>query len=161
METTEQRFLNHIHYILIQRWDPIGVHDEPYAQDEYDDYIPGIVGLLTSQADPIVVAQHLVAIEIDWMGLPGNLDHAIQTAQELSTAYQLHHPPMELSCYARVRLVTDRYRDEHAPCGSVGFIIEMYSPDAFEVECSRVDGTTYAQIVVHPNEIILDEPLIE
>jgi len=37
MATFEQRFLNHIHYILIQRWDPIGVRDQPYAQDEYDE----------------------------------------------------------------------------------------------------------------------------
>jgi len=107
------------------------------------------------------IAQHLVAIETDWMGLPGNLDRAIQIAHELRAAYQLHQHPMELSCYARVRLVTDRYRDEHAPCGVVGFIIEIHSPDAYEVECSRADGTTYAQIVVHPDEIILDDQPIK
>jgi len=48
-----------IHDILIREWDPIGVDDEPLAQNEYDSYIYGIIRLLASGADHVKMAQHL------------------------------------------------------------------------------------------------------
>lgn len=158
MELSKQRLINHIRSLLVHRWDPLGVRDDPAAHAAYDPCIPGIVGALAAHADPAQMAQHLAALAAARLGRPGDRDHALAIAHELLAAYHQHHPPMDVARYARVRLVTDRYRDAQAPCGSVGFIIEIYSPDAYEVECSRADGTTYAQIVVHPSEIILDEP---
>jgi len=48
----------------------IGVRDEPEAQDEYDDYVPGLLGLLRKGVDADVMAEHLLRIEIEEMGLP-------------------------------------------------------------------------------------------
>lgn len=48
----------------------IGVRDEPEAQDEYDDYVPGHLGLLRKGVDADVIAEHLRRIEIEEMGLP-------------------------------------------------------------------------------------------
>lgn len=39
----------------------------------------------------------------------------------------------ELNQYDRVRLVTDRFRDVGATEGMIGYIIEVYGEDTFEV----------------------------
>ena len=63
--------------ILLRHWDPVGVRDEPRARDEYDHYVGGVYRLLASGASPEAVAEHLCAVEAEWMGLaqarPGNL----------------------------------------------------------------------------------------
>ena len=40
-------------------WDPIGIKDEPKAQDEYDGYLGGVYELLVSGASEEQVEQHL------------------------------------------------------------------------------------------------------
>jgi hypothetical protein len=35
-----------IRHVLMDVWDPIGIKDEPKAQDEYDSYLGGVYGLL-------------------------------------------------------------------------------------------------------------------
>ncbi len=35
-----------IRQVLLEEWDPIGIADEPLAQDEYDGYLGGIYDLL-------------------------------------------------------------------------------------------------------------------
>jgi hypothetical protein len=57
-----------IREILLRRWDPIGVAEEPAAQDEYDGYIGGIYRLIASGAGSAAIAEHLAAIERDQMG---------------------------------------------------------------------------------------------
>jgi hypothetical protein len=54
--------------------------------------------------------------------------------------------------YSRVRLVTDRFIIEGIPRGTIGYIIEDHE-DNYEIEFSRPDGTTCAQIVVAPQDI--------
>jgi hypothetical protein len=54
--------------------------------------------------------------------------------------------------YSRVRLVTDRFIIEGIPRGTIGYIIEDHE-DNYEIEFSRPDGTTCAQIVVAPKDI--------
>jgi len=57
-----------------------------------------------------------------------------------------------LKLYSRVRLVTDRFIIEGMARGTIGYIIEDHE-DNYEIEFSRPDGTTYAQIVVAPEDI--------
>ncbi len=63
-----------------------------------------------------------------------------------------------LENYTRVRLQTDKYQAEGVSKGTLGYIIEVYPPDAYEVEFSDQDGTTFAQIVAQGNELQSDEP---
>lgn len=63
-----------------------------------------------------------------------------------------------LENYTRVRLQTDKYQVEGASRGTLGYIIEVYPPDAYEVEFSDQEGVTFAQIVAHGDELQSDEP---
>ena len=63
--------------LLFERWDPIGVRDEPGApDDEYEGYAAGVLALVLHHASDDVVAEHLARIEDRWMGLaPSPLAH--------------------------------------------------------------------------------------
>ncbi len=50
-------------------WDPIGVADEPDAQDEYDSYIEGIYQLLQKHCSAADLIEHLYNIQTKYMGL--------------------------------------------------------------------------------------------
>ncbi len=67
-----RRAFKAIHDVLIKEWDPIGVGDEPNAQDEYDDYIPVIYRLLSERRIDAEVARHLDLIETESIGLSYN-----------------------------------------------------------------------------------------
>jgi hypothetical protein len=54
--------------ILLQEWDPIGIREEPEAQDEYESYVGGVYRLLAEGASPETVAEHLYLIEAEQMG---------------------------------------------------------------------------------------------
>lgn len=58
-----------IRRVLMAKWDPIGINDEPQAADEYDGYIWGIYGLLKRDAGNEEIAEHLLKIETERMGL--------------------------------------------------------------------------------------------
>jgi hypothetical protein len=58
-----------IHDVLIEVWDPIGIGDEPNAQDEYDDYIGELYQLLVSGADDAGIIEYLYWAVHDNMGL--------------------------------------------------------------------------------------------
>jgi len=72
-----------IRLILLHEWDPIGVQDEPSAQDEYDSYVGGVYRLLTDGASPEMVAEHLARIEGERMGLPSSVDRRVPVATKL------------------------------------------------------------------------------
>ncbi len=62
-----------------------------------------------------------------------------------------------------VRLLTDRYRAQGVPAGSVGVVLDVYD-DGYEVEFSRQDGTTIAWFAVQADELaphadVADRPL--
>jgi hypothetical protein len=61
--------------------------------------------------------------------------------------------------YSRVRLMTDRFYQEDLKIGDIGYIIETYSDDAYEVEFSGAMGVTVGQIVVHGSELEVCEPV--
>ena len=54
-----------LHYI----WDPIGVAGAPGARDEYESYLPQIFKLLRGGARGDEIAEYLVRIETESMGL--------------------------------------------------------------------------------------------
>jgi hypothetical protein len=54
--------------VLMKKWDPINVKDEPGAADEYDGYIWGVYGLLRRGASDEEIAEHLHKIETGKMG---------------------------------------------------------------------------------------------
>lgn len=57
-----------IRHVLLEVWDPIGVKDEPCAQDEYDTYIGDLYELLVSRAHDSKIAEYLYEIAHDRMG---------------------------------------------------------------------------------------------
>lgn len=58
-----------IRRVLLQVWDPIGIKDQPSAQDEYDSYLGGIFELMVSGASDERIAEHLCRIVTEQMGL--------------------------------------------------------------------------------------------
>ena len=74
-----------IRVILNERWDPLGVAD--VRQDEYDNYIAGIHGLLMKHASDVSLARHLQGIEVGAMGVNGTpFEHLLRVAIELRRA---------------------------------------------------------------------------
>lgn len=58
--------------------------------------------------------------------------------------------------YSRVVLITDAYEAEGARRGMVGYVIEQYPDERFEVEFSdSMTGVTVAQVVVGELDIEL------
>jgi hypothetical protein len=165
MPSPLKRLYQHFHDILITLWDPIGVRDEPLAQDEYDSYIPQLISLLQRKPSQYDVAQHLYLIETQRMGLPGNKDNSYIIAGFLQKAYDAHVNPEPLPIRRRVRLMTNAYRDKFenndAPCGAVGHIMKIHHQDAFVVEFSDAHGVPFAEHVVRRDEIIPDDSAYE
>jgi hypothetical protein len=64
-----RRILVEIRRVLLQTWDPIGIRDEPKAQDEYDTYLGGVYALLVGGATDEEISNHLWHIVNDRMGL--------------------------------------------------------------------------------------------
>ena len=62
--------------ILLSEWDPIGVREFPNASDEYDGYVALIVKMVMSGKSADDLAEYLLKVEIDNMGLEGDKDRA-------------------------------------------------------------------------------------
>lgn len=65
--------------ILWYDWDPIGINDM-VPRDEYQSYTPQIFGLVKSNTDKMLIAKALSKIEIDIMGLVGNMEKCLKIA---------------------------------------------------------------------------------
>jgi len=52
-----------IHYVLMNEWNPIGIGDEPLAQDEYEPYVSVIYRLLCEGAESDRLAKHCGWVE--------------------------------------------------------------------------------------------------
>lgn len=63
----------------------------------------------------------------------------------------------KLKPYDKVRIVSERFRDQGVPPGTIGYIIEKWEESVFEVEVSREDGTTVAQFVAREDDLELAE----
>jgi hypothetical protein len=58
-----------IDLVLLRDWDPIGVADVPEAQDEYHGYCRGVYDVAVKTRSAHAVAEHLIRVERDRMGL--------------------------------------------------------------------------------------------
>lgn len=78
---------NAIRKILMNEWDPIGVVDEPKAQNEYDSYIPMIYKFSIVKKSKIETFDFLLKIETDFMGFTG--DSPIRNKEIMEVAEKL------------------------------------------------------------------------
>jgi hypothetical protein len=69
--------------ILLTEWDPIGIVDEPKAQDEYDTYTGPVLKLVLAGVSVNALADYLVGIERDRMELVGDRARATRAARHL------------------------------------------------------------------------------
>jgi hypothetical protein len=67
-----RRIRAEIRRVLLQVWDPIGIKDEPNAQDEYDSYLGNVYELLVAGAPDERVAQYLFEVVTERMELPAS-----------------------------------------------------------------------------------------
>jgi hypothetical protein len=82
---------NQMRAVLNKDWDPIGVAD--VVDDEYDMYIGEIHSLLVKDASEQVIADYLLWVELERMGLTGTpMDQLLQVARNLQN---LRLPPLE------------------------------------------------------------------
>ena len=83
-EAESRRIRIEIRHVLLNVWDPIGVKDEPNAQDEYDGYIGRLYELFVSKAPQSELVNYLYLAVLDNMGLcTANRAHMIGTAEAL------------------------------------------------------------------------------
>ena len=78
-----RRIRSEIRRVLMTVWDPIGVRDEPNAQDEYDSYLGGVFDLLTGGASDDRISEHLWRIVTERMELPAKKDDMQSTVSAL------------------------------------------------------------------------------
>jgi hypothetical protein len=58
-----------IRRVLLEVWDPIGVRDEPNAQDEYNGYLGAVFELLTTGAPDKELKRYLNWVSAERMGM--------------------------------------------------------------------------------------------
>ena len=81
VEFTDEQ-LRWLRAVLDRDWDPIGVAD--IVDDEYDMYIGQLHSLITAGASKQDIADRLLSIEIDRMGLTGTpMNQLLRVAQRL------------------------------------------------------------------------------
>jgi len=69
--------------VLFYIWDPIGVHGEPYARDEYKSYVPGVLKLVEGNRSKRKISDHLAGIVRVDMGISPSKDRCDYTAEIL------------------------------------------------------------------------------
>jgi hypothetical protein len=75
--------------VLLEQWDPIGVMNEPYAQDEYDGYLGELYDLLSAGASEAEMVEYLNTVETVGMG-----GHSTDKAKLRSVVQALKHIPL-------------------------------------------------------------------
>ncbi len=78
-----------VHDILTHEWDPIGVGNEPMAQDEYNAYISGALRMVADGRADREIANYLQRIETEDMGLTlgdGVVERNMRVARRLREA---------------------------------------------------------------------------
>lgn len=85
MQNKEQslRIRGETRKVFLHTWDPIGVEDEPNAQDEYDGYIGPVYDLLVSGAPDAALADYLFRAVSESMGLDATRDDMLPTVAAL------------------------------------------------------------------------------
>jgi hypothetical protein len=65
-----RQFTIEVRRILLHEWDPIGVADCEGAEDEYDSYVPGVLGVISQGGGEVAVVEFLRRVERERMELP-------------------------------------------------------------------------------------------
>lgn len=68
-----------LHYL----WDPIGVAGIPQARDEYHGYLPQVFKLVLEEHKVIDIAEYLIKIERESMGMTPDTKKAKEVAEKL------------------------------------------------------------------------------
>jgi hypothetical protein len=82
-KATSRRIRVEIRQVLLDVWDPIGVKDEPNAQDEYDGYVGLIFDLLSGGATDEQMTDRLLYFVNDRMGLKALPEKMLPTVRAL------------------------------------------------------------------------------
>jgi len=73
----------HVRYVILNEWDPIGIRGFEEAQDEYDSYVPEVCRLLEDNADLNSLFDYLWQLETGHMGLPGDRGKTTEISNRL------------------------------------------------------------------------------
>jgi len=79
-----------IRHVFLKVWDPIGIANEPNAQDEYDSYIDRMFELLTNNAPDVELKKYLDWC-VDRMGMDSSRHSDADVIQALR-AIDLNEP---------------------------------------------------------------------
>ena len=82
-KATSRRIRVQIRHVFLDVWDPIGIRDEPNAQNEYDGYVGPIFSLLSSGATDEQLNNRLLYFVNDRMGLKATSDAMLPTIRAL------------------------------------------------------------------------------
>lgn len=72
-----------VRFILMEHWDPIGVNVEPFATNEYDNYIAKTIALMRSKASVEVIMDYLDWIASERMGFTSQREQGREAAELL------------------------------------------------------------------------------
>jgi hypothetical protein len=78
--------------MALERWDPLGVYEQPERVDEYDAYLGRVGRLLRRGAGPEELARYLARVRREAMKLEENEDADEAFADEVTTWYALEKP---------------------------------------------------------------------
>ena len=82
-KASSRRIRVEIRRVLLDTWDPIGIRDEPNAQDEYDGYMGEIFDLLMKRAPDPAIVDYLMWAVNEHMGLSATREDMLPTIVEL------------------------------------------------------------------------------
>jgi hypothetical protein len=82
-KVTSRRIRVEIRHVLLDVWDPIGVKDEPNAQDEYDGYVGDIFDSLSHGETDEQLTDRLLYFVNDRMGLTATSEQMQPTIRAL------------------------------------------------------------------------------
>jgi hypothetical protein len=82
-KATSSRIRVQIRNVLLDVWDPIGIRDEPNAQDEYDGYLGPIFDLLSGGATDEQLNDRLLYFVNDRMGFEATSEAMLPTIRAL------------------------------------------------------------------------------
>ena len=84
---SEKSIYGKLREFLLSEWDPIGVGSIPEAEDEYDDYIPGLMRLMDQNSNESGIFQYLWEIETERMGLGMDRQHTERCSEKIARLF--------------------------------------------------------------------------
>jgi hypothetical protein len=78
-----RRIQTEIRRVLMERWDPIAINDQPACWDEYDSYIGGALKLLSENGSDKDLAEYFRRIARERMGLAPDEEAIADTLRAL------------------------------------------------------------------------------